>query len=147
MPIRTVTPSDTTDWERLRQALWPSPAGEHAREVAKFFTSARTHPHEVLLAFDDGGRAIGFAEMAIRQHVAGCEVGRVAYLEGWYVEPAHRGTGVGRALVKAVEHWGRAQGCTELGSDTELHNTDSIAAHGALRFEEVERVVCFRKSL
>jgi aminoglycoside 6'-N-acetyltransferase I len=100
-----------------------------------------------LLAFDDSGRAVGFAELSIRPYAEGCYSGRVAYLEGWFVEPAFRGRGLGAALVKAAEDWGRAQGCTELASDTEIANASSAAAHRALGFEEVERIICFRKAL
>jgi aminoglycoside 6'-N-acetyltransferase I len=147
MMIRPVHQGDTAGWERMRQALWPSPPGEHAGAIASFFAGSRRDPAEVLLAVDDSGKPIGFAEMSIRPYAEGCYSGRVAYLEGWYVDEAARRQGVGAALVKAVEEWGRAQGCTELGSDAEIHNQDSVAAHGALAFTEVERIVCFRKAL
>jgi aminoglycoside 6'-N-acetyltransferase I len=49
--------------------------------------------------------------------------------------------------MAAVEAWGRAQGCSELGSDTEFDNTHSAAAHRALGFTEVMRIACFRKEL
>ena len=35
----------------------------------------------------------------------------------------------------------------EIASDAVLENADGIAAHLALGYEEVERVVCFRRSL
>jgi hypothetical protein len=35
----------------------------------------------------------------------------------------------------------------EIASDTEVENADSLAAHQALGYEVVERVVCFRRSL
>jgi len=38
-------------------------------------------------------------------------------------------------------------GYTEIASDAEMDNADGIAAHRAVGFEEVERVVCFRRSL
>jgi hypothetical protein len=41
----------------------------------------------------------------------------------------------------------RAAGHDEIASDAELENEDGIAVHQALRYEEVERVVCLRKSL
>jgi aminoglycoside 6'-N-acetyltransferase I len=63
------------------------------------------------------------------------------------VEERARRTGAGAALVAAVEEWGRAQGCTELASDADIHNDGSAAAHLALGFAEVERIVCFRKAL
>lgn len=38
-------------------------------------------------------------------------------------------------------------GHSEIASDSDLDNADGIAAHRALGYEEVERVVCFRRSL
>jgi aminoglycoside 6'-N-acetyltransferase I len=131
----------------MRQSLWPSAPGEHAGEIAAFFGGDRSDPAEVFIALDDGGRAIGFAEVSIRPYAEGCHSGRVAYLEGWFVEEASRRQGVGATLVAAVEEWGRAQGCTELGSDAEIHNAASAAAHRSLGFTEVERIICFRKAL
>ncbi|MGH9314761.1 MAG: aminoglycoside 6'-N-acetyltransferase [Vicinamibacterales bacterium] len=145
--VRPVKPRDAADWERMRQILWPSDPGEHAREIASFFRGDRRNPAEVLLAVDQSGRVLGFAEVSIRPYSEGCYSGRVAYLEGWFVDVACRRQGVGAALVRAVEDWGRAQGCTELGSDAEIDNLDSAAAHRSLGFTEVERIVCFRKAL
>src|SRR5712692_3375100 len=99
MMIRPVRQADAADWERMRQALWPSAPGEHAGEIAAFFKGPGRDPAEVLLAVDDSGRAIGFAEMSIRAYAAGCDSSPVAYLEGWFVEEAARRQGVGAALV------------------------------------------------
>ena len=46
-----------------------------------------------------------------------------------------------------AERWGRSRGCRELGSDTALQNAASAAAHRALGFEEVGRLVAFRRAL
>src|SRR5690606_33673260 len=117
-------------WARMREALWPSDnPGEHAIEIARFLAGDRRDPAEVFIAFDDAGEAIGFAEASIRPYAEGCYSGRVAYLEGWYVEPSHRRHGIGARLVRAIEDWGRAMGCTELASDALIDNSISIAAH------------------
>jgi aminoglycoside 6'-N-acetyltransferase I len=71
----------------------------------------------------------------------------VAYLEGWFVSPEARGTGVGRALIAAAEEWGRLQGCTEFASAAEADNDVSAAAHRAVGFTEAGLVRCFRKDL
>lgn len=147
MTTRTVQPADAAGWLRLRQLLWPVPVGAHEREIAAFFNGVRRDPAEVILAIGDNGRPLGLAEVSIRSYAEGCTTDRVAYLEGWFVEEAHRQAGVGAALVVAVEDWARAQGCTELASDTEIHNQVSAAAHAALGFTEVERIICFRKDL
>jgi aminoglycoside 6'-N-acetyltransferase I len=71
----------------------------------------------------------------------------LTYLEGWFVEEPHRRCGIGAALVAAVEDWARAQGCTELASDTNIENGISESAHAAMGFTEVERIICFKKEL
>jgi uncharacterized damage-inducible protein DinB len=85
--------------------------------------------------------------LSIRNYAEDCETNRIAYLEGWYVEPEARRRGVGRALVQAGEEWGRRQGCTEFGSDALIDNDVSAVAHRALGFEETVQIRCFRKPL
>ena len=148
MLVRPANPSDSSQWAALRQALWPPEEdGEHEREIAAFFAGALHDVAEVFLAIDDSGRAVGFAEVSLRSHAESCHSTPVAYLEGWFVHETARRTGVGAALIKAVEAWGRSQGCIEMASDTGLDNVVSQQAHEALGFEEADRVVCFRKFL
>jgi aminoglycoside 6'-N-acetyltransferase I len=144
--IRPVTSADRDAWLEMRCALWPDGAGSHRPEVDRFFAGHRREPAEVLIARDDRGY-IGFVELSIRNVVDGCHTGNVGYLEGWYVVPAARRQGAGRALVSAAEQWAREQGCTEFGSDASLDNNVSLAAHRALGFEETSRAQNFRKVL
>lgn len=148
--VRAVTRRDAAAWGRMREALWPADAGEssgHAEEIARFFGGELHEPLAVLIAEDETGSAVGFAELSIRNYAEDCLSNRVAYLEGWYVEPHARRAGVGAALVRAAEDWGRTQGCTEFASDAELDNDGSAAAHRALGFTETAQIRCFRKEL
>lgn len=92
------------------------------------------------------GQLAGFVELFVRNYAEGCS-GATPYVEGWYVDPALRGCGLGRALMGAAEAWARGEGFVELASDTPLQNTGSQEAHQALGFQEVERIVHFRKPL
>ena len=145
--VRAAEPRDIDDWVRMRNALWPGELEEHHDAADRFFEGHRHEPAEVLLAFDDEGRAIGFAELSIRNIVDSCASDRVAYLEGWYVAPSVRRRGVGAALIAGAERWAVQQGCTEFGSDSLIGNDVSERAHFALGFEETCRIVNFRKDL
>lgn len=143
--IRDVVESDRADWLRMRAALWPGSLSDHDAETREYFAAATGVP--VVVVAEHAGRLVGFLELDFRKYAPGCAASPVPFIEGWYVEPAMQRQGVGRALVEAAETRARALGYPEIASDTELENADSIAAHRALGYEEVERVVCFRRSL
>ncbi len=148
MKIRAVRPEDGIAWQRLRSALWTDGSvEEHRRDVERFLHGDRREPAEVLIAFDDADRAVGFVELSIRNIVDSCRTDRVGYLEGWYVAPEARRLGIGAALVASAEQWAREQGCLEFASDAALDNEASQRAHVALGFSETGRSVNFRKDL
>jgi len=147
--VRPAGAADAAVWLELRRALWPEDVpGEHRREVDAYFAGKfPRHPWAVLLAEDDAGSALGFAEVSIRPWAEGCRTHRVAYLEGWFVAADARERGAGRALVTAAEAWGRDQGCAEFASDADPENEVGVAAHRALGFADAGLVRCFRKDL
>ncbi len=131
----------------MRTELWPDGAADHASEIAAFFAGSASMPLAVLIACDEEGAAVGFAELSIRNYAESAISDRVAYLEGWYVDPAARRRGVGRALIAAAEGWARSQGCREFGSDADIDNAISALAHAAVGFTETARIRCFLKTL
>jgi len=139
--------ADHADWLAMRVALWPEgQENEHRAEIAIYDDDEQAPI--CLIARDDAGTALGFAEADLRHdYVNGCETSPVAFLEGIYVRPEARGRGVARELILAVEAWAAGLGCTEFASDASIDNTESHAMHEALGFEETERVVYFRKVL
>lgn len=147
--IARVAPADVERWAALRHALWPdADASEHASEAAHLF--AQGDAYCVLLALRDGN-SVGFAEAALRHdYVNGCETSPllpVAFLEGIYVHPTHRGQGIARQLCDQVAAWASAQGAREFASDALIDNQVSHTMHRALGFTETERVVFFRREL
>ena len=146
--IRAAAPAETGAWARMRHALWPDESLEDlAIEADAFFSGDVRHLQAVFLAHHDSGEAIGFVEMNIRPYAEGCSSDRVAFLEGWFVAPEHRGRGVGAALIRSCEDWARSVGCTEFASDALADNRPGQAAHLGVGFTEVEVIRCFRKDL
>jgi aminoglycoside 6'-N-acetyltransferase I len=149
MRIRPIEARDLAAWTNMRRDLWPDEdAAELAMEAQKFVRDGRALGLAAVLCFEDqNGALTGFVEIGLRDYVDGCDSSPVPFVEGWYVVPQARRTGVGRALIAAAESWSRERGYTEIGSDALLDNSVSEQAHNALGFEEVERAIRFRKDL
>lgn len=150
MQIRQTENPEDPDWLTLRAEFIPeAPIGEHrgfltglARDSVGFCAFVAS------LQEADGDGLLGFAEVALRRDfVNGCEHRPALFLEGIFVRPQHRGRGVARALCDIAGAWGAQQGCREFASDVYIDDSESLAAHRGLGFEETERVVYFRKSL
>jgi aminoglycoside 6'-N-acetyltransferase I len=145
--VRPVQPADRAAWLRMRQALWPDEPDSHQADIDQYFSGSAVMLAMVLVACNAEGELVGFAELSLRPYAEGCASSPVLFLEGWYVEPDWRRRGIGALLIQEAEAWGRSQGCTEFASDALIDNKISHCAHRAMGFEEVERIVCFKKNL
>ena len=142
-----IVPADKTyvkEWLGMRLALWPEcPCAESETEIEQTLSSERTAAFIAL----DADRAVGFAEVSVREYVDGCTTQPVGYLEGIYILPEYRRKGLARALVKNAESWSRGKGCAEFGSDAKLDDSTSIAFHNSVGFRETELQVVFLKTI
>jgi aminoglycoside 6'-N-acetyltransferase I len=137
-----LTAEQQKEIERRRQ-------GTLDRRVYQRLTAvlANSQSQAVFVAEAEPGRLVGFVEVATRDWAEGCTTRPVGYLEAWYVAPAYRRQGVGRALVAAAESWTRAKGYREMASDAVLDNDVSHRAHAKLGYREVVRVVLYSKAI
>ena len=131
----------------MRSALWAHALAEHTREIDAYLDDSGDQSAVFVAEHPNGVGLSGFLETRLRNYADGCSTSPVAYMEGWYVDAEIRRAGVGAALVAASENWSRSLGLTELASDSELRNKLGQHAHLALGFQEVGRIVQFRKSL
>jgi aminoglycoside 6'-N-acetyltransferase I len=148
--IRPAKPTDLKVLGKLRHALWPDSSVEHHEEELAPILAGKPPGIMPLVHFvaEADGAVVGFVEVGLRSTADGCDwVRPVGYIEGWYVVDSHRRRGVGAQLIAAAENWAREQGCTEMASDTQIGNTQSLQAHLRLGYEIAERSILFRKSL
>lgn len=141
--VRAARRVDRAEWLRMRNALVPS--ADHEGEIDDYFRSR--HYFAVFVHPRPDGTLGGFVEVGLRDYAEGCRTSPVGYLEMLYVDEDLRGHGVARALVAAAEAWARERGACEMASDALIDNEAAIAMHRALGYDEVERIVCFRKTL
>ena len=135
MSVRFMRPSELREVTEMMCALWRDAGGYDFGD-------------ETVIVWErsEGGLG-GFASFSLRAWAEGCSAMPIPYIEGWWVAPDLRRSGVGRALIEAIERWCRENGYTELGSDVEVDNAPSLAAHAAPCFEPTLRLQFFRKRL
>jgi aminoglycoside 3-N-acetyltransferase len=144
--IRAATHDDRAEWRRLRAALWPAhDRADSEREVDAMLAEGG---HEVAFVAEIApGRLCGWVEVSLHEEAEGCNSSPVGYIEGWFVDPSHRGRGIGRRLIEAGEAWARSRGCVEMASDTTSEFPESPSAHRALGYVDAKVTFHFQKRL
>lgn len=140
--IRRLEPSDRGELLRLRQSLWPDSTAEEVDDLVR-----RIDDEPTVWVAAERERLVAFAEVGQRTYAEGCDSSPVAYLEGIWVEARARRRGIALALVRHAEAAAREVGVSEFASDCALDNAESRAFHLAAGFMEVERIICFRRSI
>ena len=143
--LKEATLQDTKEAAHLALLLWPN----HTLEVfIQEMTQLIAQPDaKIFLAYHET-ETIGFAQCQLRyDYVEGTSSSPVGYLEGIYVKEDFRKQGFAKKLVNACENWAKKKGCHEFASDCELVNEESLAMHLKLGFNEVNRIICFKKDL
>jgi aminoglycoside 6'-N-acetyltransferase I len=127
----------------MRTSLWPEePLQAHLNAIDDILDSKDAWG---FLTEAADRTPVGFAEVAIRKYANGCESQPVPFLEGIWVRANLRRQGIGTSLIEHIQEFLAARDFRELGSDTQIDNEASQAAHIGWGFSETERVVYFRK--
>ena len=129
----------------LVRIIWP----EHTLDeltgiIARYIASEDS----AVFAEAANGEFVGVALCCLRHDcVEGCETSPVGYLEGVAVHEAFRFRGIAAKLVSECQAWAKEMGCKEFASDCELTNTASLRFHKSVGFQEMNRIICFKKTL
>ena len=143
--IRSATPADVPTIARLIRALAEYERLSHAVVLEE----AKLHEHlfgprpyaEVLLA-EDGGAVVGFA---LFFHSYSTFAGKPCiYLEDLFVEPAKRGQGLGKALLKRLAKLAIERDCARLEWSVLNWNEPSIAFYRAAGARPMDEWTVYR---
>lgn len=136
---------DRVMWLEMRMALWPEETLiAHDDMIDRMLVDDAAW---AFIAETVPGSSAAFAEVTLRKFANGCETQPVPFLEGIWVRDELRRQRVGAALIGFIETFLAARGYRELGSDTQIDNIASQAAHVGWGFSETERVVYYRRDL
>lgn len=143
--IKEMTITDASALAAMAIKIWDS---DDKDELEQEFINMTHDKESTCFIKFIGDKAIGFANASLRHdYVEGCETSPVAYLEAIYVDEEHRHLDHAKDLVNRCEEWGREQGAKEFASDCILTNNDSYKFHTAIGFNEVNRIICFKKNI
>ena len=115
LTIRPIMAHDWPDWKRLWLGYLQFYDTEVTKEVYRtaFTRLTGDDPQDFhgLIALNHG-RAVGLVHYLFHRHM--WRVENVCYLQDLYTDPAHRGTGAGRALIAAVYQAADAAGVPQV---------------------------------
>ena len=143
--IKTATEKDIRILAELAIQMWDSAS---LSELEKDFLNIVNSRNSVCFIRYSEDTPTGFAQCSLRKdYVEGTSTSPVGYLEGVYIIDEYRNKGYARELVSACEKWAKDMGCSEFASDCELTNENSLRFHLSVGFDEVNRIICFRKDI
>jgi len=137
--LRPATAGDAPAIRRMIQALIthsgnPPVSPAPAEELARHMSGPRPDIEGVIA--ERAGKAVG---MVLFFPWLSTWRGRLnLYIQDLYVEPAERGSGLGRRLLAAAAREGRARGCKGLLLAVEISNADAEKFYARLGFQRIE---------
>lgn len=143
--VERLTPDNISILTEMTLELWPE--CDFEEELESWKEIINDAGNYCVLAKSNNQYA-GFIHVTIRNdYVEGADFKKTAYVEGLYIKPIYRNTGVGSFLLRLAEQWAISKGIKQIASDTEIGNLNSQLFHKKAGFEEVNRIVCFLKDI
>jgi len=145
MLIEEISESNLRELTQLMLELWPECVYDEEYQNCR---RIMTKSDETCYLIKSDKQYAAFIQLSLRHdYVEGTETSPVGYIEGIYVKPEFRKSGLAGQLVQQGEKWVREKGCRQYASDTEIDNQVSISFHKKQGFTEISRLVCFVKDL
>jgi GNAT superfamily N-acetyltransferase len=120
LTIRNAAPGEGAAIAPLYEWLFAEPGspveGWNLDVAARRLEQASAADRSTVLVADDKGVLIGFATVYL--DIDSVRFGQRAWVEDLAVDPGHRSSGVGKALLDAAKQWSRERGATHLGLES-----------------------------
>jgi GNAT superfamily N-acetyltransferase len=120
---------------------YPSAAAELGARLDRLLASSQD---VVLVAESATGEVVGWLHGAEQELL---ESGRRCEILGLVIDPEHRGRGIGRCLVSAVEAWARGRGLEQVTVRSNVGRTESHPFYERLGYVRAKTQHAYRKRL
>lgn len=117
---------------------------DYARVLEEDVDALLTAQNSHILLAESSGAAVGYITGRTTDEPRRV-LSRRGIVEDWYVEPTHRGQGIGTALLTKLEERFRSAGCQVIESATWSANEGARRKHDAMGFQEIR--ITYRKPL
>lgn len=145
MPEPTIRRAAGQDAPRLAELSgvlgYPAAAAELGVRLERLLAS----PQDIVLVAESAtGETVGWLHGAEQELL---ESGRRCEILGLVIDPAHRGQGIGRCLVAAVEAWARARDLKQMTVRSNVVRTESHPFYERLGYARAKTQHAYRKRL
>jgi len=145
MPEPTIRRAAGQDAPRLAELSgvlgYPAAAAELVVRLERLLAS----PQDIVLVAESAtGETVGWLHGAEQELL---ESGRRCEILGLVIDPAHRGQGIGRCLVAAVEAWARARDLKQMTVRSNVVRTESHPFYERLGYARAKTQHAYRKRL
>jgi GNAT superfamily N-acetyltransferase len=145
MPEPTIRRAAGRDAPRLAELSgvlgYPAAAAELGPRLERLLASSQD---VVLVAESATGEVVGWLHGAEQELL---ESGRRCEILGLVIDPEHRGRGIGRCLVAAVEAWARARHLEQMTVRSNVARTESHPFYERLGYARAKTQHAYRKRL
>ncbi|MCM3719352.1 aminoglycoside 6'-N-acetyltransferase [Fictibacillus phosphorivorans] len=125
--------------------LWPD---NDFHELRKEFSELIHSSKDKVFLYIKDKKSLAFIHVSIRSdYVEGADSSPTGFVEGIYVSSPYRRQGISKKLLIKAEIWLKSKGCTQIGSDIEIHNKTSYLFHTQVGFKEANRLIAFIKDI
>jgi len=111
----------------------------------KWYDDVLGDPDKTLFVAELGKEIVGVALVVLKNNSDDpiFTKRRYIYIDEIAVAAAHRGQGIGRALMERIHRWGRAQGITEFELQVWERNDQAIGFYEKLGYQKWRRTLLF----
>ena len=103
-----------------------------------------SRPDQVVMVAENGGAVVAWIDLHIEHSIA---AGKTVQIAGLVVDENHRGSGVGRLLMRHAEEWARSNGCSSLRLRSNIIRSQAHEFYEKLGYKVTKTQKAFAKEL